>query len=108
MSENVIAVTDRSFDDEVLRSEVPVLVDFWATWCGPCRMFGPIFEEVANDYAGKVKMVKVNVDESPDVSQRYHVMSIPTLVLFQAGEVSATHKGMMTQAQLIAFLDENI
>ena len=108
MNENIILVNDSSFDKEVLKSEIPVLIDFWAPWCGPCRMFAPVFEEVANNYVGKVKMVKVNVDENPEISQRYGIRSIPTLILFKDGEVVSTKSSAVTSAQLVSFLDENI
>ncbi len=84
---NAVAVTEQSFDTEVVQSSVPVLVDFWAAWCGPCRAVAPTVEELAIEYAGKLKVVKVDVDENPDVSSRYGVQSIPTLLLFKNGDV---------------------
>jgi thioredoxin 1 len=84
---NAVAVNEASFDEEVVKSSVPVLVDFWAAWCGPCRAIAPTVEELASEYAGKLKVVKVDVDENPDVSSRYGVQSIPTLLVFKGGEV---------------------
>jgi thioredoxin 1 len=84
---NAVAVTEQSFDTEVVQSSVPVLVDFWAAWCGPCRAIAPTVEELAGEYAGKLKVVKVDVDENPDVSGKYGVQSIPTLLVFKNGEV---------------------
>lgn len=82
-----ITATDQNFDQEVLKSDKPVLVDFWAVWCGPCRMIAPVIEELANDYDGKAKIAKLNVDENPQVSMKYGIRSIPTLLIFKNGEV---------------------
>ena len=86
-TKNVLEVTDSSFEQEVLQSEQPVVVDFWAPWCGPCNQFAPVFENLANEYEGKAKFVKVNVDENQQYAQKYGVMSIPTIVVFNNGEV---------------------
>lgn len=108
MSENVVIVTDDTFEEEVLNSDLPVLVDFWASWCGPCKMFAPIFEDVASGYVGKIKMVKANVDEASSVSQKYGVRSIPTLILFKDGKVDSVKVGALADSQLRSFLDESI
>ncbi len=106
MSKHTIAVTDATFDAEVLRSERPVLVDFWAEWCGPCKSIAPILEEVSSEYGDRLKVVKLNTDENPDVSVKYAVRSIPTLMLFKNGSNEATRVGALTKSQLTAFIDE--
>lgn len=108
MSENILAVTDDSFEQSVLKSEQPVLVDFWAEWCGPCKMIAPILEEVAKDYSGKLKIAKVNVDENSEVPKKFGIRGIPTLILFKNGNVEATKVGALSKSQLTAFLDSNI
>jgi len=108
MSEHVLAVDEAAFSNDVLSSEIPVLVDFWAEWCGPCKMITPIIEEVAAEYNGKVKVTKLNVDENAEVATKYGVRGIPTLILFSQGEVKATHVGALTKSQLTSFIDENI
>jgi thioredoxin 1 len=108
MSKNITAIDEKNFDAEVLQADVPVVVDFWAEWCAPCRMLAPIIDEVAGEYSGKVKFVKVNVDENPNLSQKYSVRGIPTLILFKHGEVESSKVGMLTKSQLNAFIDSNI
>lgn len=95
-----IILTEATFENEVIKSDVPVLVDFWATWCGPCRMLAPIIEEIANEYEGKAKVCKVNVDEQPALAAKYGIMSIPTLILFKNGEVAEKTVGLKTKDQI--------
>lgn len=105
---NLLHVTDASFEAEVLKSDLPVVVDFWAEWCGPCRMIAPVLESLAQEYAGKVKIVKVNVDENSVSAATYGVRGIPTLLLFKAGNVVDTKVGALPKGQLAAFIDSNI
>jgi len=99
---NAVAVTEQNFEDEVLKAQVPVLVDFWAAWCGPCRAVAPIVEELAYEQAGKLKVVKVDVDDSPDVSGRYGVLSIPTLMLFKGGQMVERLVGAYPKAAILS------
>lgn len=108
MSDNTIHVTDASFDADVLNSNLPVLVDFWAQWCGPCRMLLPIIDEISSDYAGRLKIAKVNVDENNKTAGQYGVRGIPTLLLFKNGSVVATKVGSLSKSQLTDFIDANI
>ena len=103
-----VTVTDREFDATVLNAEVPVLVDFWAEWCGPCRMLGPTVESLADDYAGRVKVAKLNIDDNPEAAARYGVRSIPTLILFKDGKPSETTVGLRPKAQLAELIDRNL
>ncbi|MBT3706297.1 MAG: thioredoxin TrxA [Proteobacteria bacterium] len=108
MSENIIHVSDESFEQEVLQSDKPVLIDYWAEWCGPCKMIAPVLDEVASEYSDKVRVAKLNIDDNPATPPKYGIRGIPTLMLFKNGEVEATKVGAVSKAQLIAFLDENI
>ncbi|MFZ5595132.1 MAG: thioredoxin TrxA [Pseudomonadota bacterium] len=108
MSKNIVYVSDATFDSEVLRSATPVLVDFWAEWCGPCKMIAPILDEIANEYAGKVKVVKLNIDDNPATPPQYGIRGIPTLMLFKNGSVEATKVGAVSKSQLTAFIDSNL
>lgn len=102
------STSDENFEADVLKSELPVLVDFWAEWCGPCRMLTPVLEQVAPEYADKLKIVKVNVDDSPDTPAKYGVRGIPTLILFKEGNSAATKVGALSKTQLCEWLEENL
>ena len=108
MSDNIVHTNDSSFEADVLNSEKPALVDFWAEWCGPCKMIAPILEEAANEYVEKLSIVKLNVDESPSIAQKFGFRSIPTLMLFKDGAVQAQKLGAMSKSQLTEFLDTNL
>jgi len=108
VSENVVHTSDDSFEQDVLASDQPVLVDFWAEWCGPCKMIAPILDEIADEYAGKLKVVKLDIDSNPAMPRRFGVRGIPTLMVYKAGEVEATKVGAVTKSQLSAFIDSNI
>lgn len=108
MSEHIKTVTDANFDQDVLGAGKPVLVDFWAPWCGPCRALSPILEEVAASYADKLIVAKINIDENPEAPSKYGVMSIPTLILFKNGQIEATKMGLLTKSQLSAFIDSHV
>ena len=108
MAGNVKVVTDASFETDVLKSEVPVLVDFWAPWCGPCRMVAPVMEKIATEYAGRVTVAKINVDENQSTPAKFGIRGIPTLMLFKNGNVEATKVGAVSKSQLTAFIDSNI
>lgn len=105
MSDHIKNVSDASFDADVLKSSQPVLVDYWAAWCGPCKMIAPMLEEVAAEYAGRVTVAKLNVDENQDTAAKYGIRGIPTLMLFKDGQAAATKVGALSKSQLTAFLD---
>jgi thioredoxin 1 len=108
MSEHIKNVSDVSFDADVLKSPQPVLVDYWAAWCGPCKMIAPMLEEVSAEYAGKVTIAKLNVDENPETAAKFGIRGIPTLMLFKDGKVAATKVGALSKSQLTAFLNDSI
>ena len=108
MADNILHTSDEGFDADVLQSEKPVLVDYWAEWCGPCKMIAPILEEVASEYGEKIKVCKMNIDENQETPPRYGIRGIPTLILFKNGEVEATKVGALSKTQLQSFLDDNI
>jgi len=107
-SDKIHHTTDAAFATDVLQSQVPVLVDFWAEWCGPCKMIAPILDDVADGYAGKLRIVKLNIDENPATAPRYDVRGIPTLMLFKGGTVEATKVGALSKSALSAFIDANL
>ena len=108
VSENITHVSDDTFESEVLNTEGPVLVDFWAEWCGPCKMIAPILDEISSEYAGKIKIAKLNIDENPNTPPRYGIRGIPTLMLYKNGNVEATKVGAVSKSQLTAFIDSNL
>jgi thioredoxin 1 len=108
MSEHIHHVSDATFEEEVLKSDLPVLLDFWAEWCGPCRMIAPILDEVAEAYAGRLKVCKLNIDDNPETPSKFGVRGIPTLMIFKNGSVEATRVGALSKSQLTAFLDSHL
>ena len=108
MSDKIVHVTDDNFENEVLQSAQPVLVDYWAEWCGPCKMIAPVLDEIAGEYEGRVKIAKLNIDDNPNTPPRYGIRGIPTLMLFKDGEVEATKVGAVSKSQLTAFIDSNL
>ena len=108
MSEHVHYISDDSFEQEVLQAGVPVLVDYWADWCGPCKMISPILDEVAKEYAGKLKVCKLNIDENQATPPKFGIRGIPTLMIFKNGNVEATKVGALSKSQLVAFLDSSL
>ena len=107
-SEKIAYLNDEDFEEKVLKSSVPVLVDYWAEWCGPCKMIATILEEIAEEYDGQLTVAKLNIDENPDTPPKYGIRGIPTLMLFKNGNVEATKVGALSKSQLTAFLDENV
>ena len=108
MSEHIHHVTDDTFEPEVLQADKPVLVDYWAKWCGPCKMIAPLLDDIAKDYAGKLKVTKMNIDENQATPPKYGIRGIPTLMLFKNGNLAATKVGALSKSQLMAFIDSNI
>lgn len=108
MSDSILHITDSSFEEEVLKSARPVMLDFWAEWCGPCKMIAPILDELAGQYKGKLIVAKINIDDNQKTPETYAVRGIPTLILFKDGEVAATRVGAASKSQLEAFIDANI
>ena len=108
MSENISHISDDNFEQEVLQSDQPVLVDYWAEWCGPCKMIAPILDEIAGEYEGKIKITKLNIDDNPNTPPKYGVRGIPTLMMFKNGNAEATKVGALSKSQLTAFIDQSI
>ena len=108
MSSNIVHVSDESFESEVLGADTPVLVDYWAEWCGPCKAIAPVLEQIAEEYDGKLRIAKLNIDDNPSTPPKYGIRGIPTLMLFKGGNVEATKVGALSKSQLAAFLDSNL
>ena len=108
MSDHIVHTTDSDFEDDVVNSDRPVLLDFWAEWCGPCKMIAPILDAIADEYQDRLRVVKLNIDENPQTAPKYNIRSIPTLLLFRDGAVAAQQVGAVSKAQLASFLDQHI
>jgi len=108
LSGDIVYVTDDTFEQEVLQSEIPVLVDYWAEWCGPCKMIAPLLDEIVADYAGKLKITKLNIDENSATPPKFGIRGIPTLMIFKDGDVEATKVGALSKSQLTAFIDSSL
>ncbi len=108
MSDTIVHVTDDTFEEEVLKSEIPVLVDYWAEWCGPCKMIAPILDEVSGDYTDRLRIAKLNIDENPASAAKFGIRGIPTLMIFKDGDVAATKVGALSKSQMTAFIDGTI
>ena len=105
---HIVHISDESFEEEVLQSERPVLIDYWAEWCGPCKMIAPVLDEIATEYSDRLKVVKLNIDDNPQTPPKYGIRGIPTLMVFKNGQVEATKVGAVSKAQLTAFLDDSL
>jgi thioredoxin 1 len=108
MNEQITHLSDAAFEQEVLQSQLPVLVDYWAEWCGPCKMIAPILDDISKEYAGRLKVAKLNIDDNQQTPPKYGIRGIPTLMLFKNGNVEATKVGALSKSQLTAFIDSNI
>jgi thioredoxin 1 len=108
LSDKIVYVTDDTFEEEIVKSDGPVLVDYWADWCGPCKMIAPILDEIADEYTGRLKIAKLNIDENPVTPPKFGIRGIPTLMLFKNGNVEATKVGAVSKSQLTAFIDSNL
>ncbi len=108
MSSKIVHVSDETFEDEVINSDNPVLIDYWAEWCGPCKMIAPILEELADEYSDKIKIAKLNIDDNPETPPKFGIRGIPTLMIFKGGNVEATKVGAVSKSQLAQFIDSNV
>ena len=108
MSGNIVHISDESFEEEVLQSEKPVLIDYWAEWCGPCKMIAPVLDEIATEYSERLKVVKLNIDDNPQTPPKYGIRGIPTLMVFKNGVVEATKVGAVSKAQLTTFIEDSL